>query len=122
MVGTTCSQGSQFPRPFRSREGQHVGNIGVVSDHTAIRRQSSAQGRQNLNRYILAVNQRRMFESAEQNPFLRLMLLNKLAHLVDGIEAVQITLALRRTPGEQTVAPKNDAVGPRILLDGVFNQ
>src|ERR1035438_4172458 len=122
MVGTTCSQGSQLPRPFRPREGERVGIIGVVSDYTAIRRQSAAQCRQNLNRYILAVGKRRMLEPAEQNPLLRLMLLNKLTHLVDGMEAVQIALALRRTPGEQTVAAKNDAVGPRILLNSVFNQ
>src|ERR1035438_8363038 len=102
MVGTTCSQGSQLPRPFRPREGERVGIIGVVSDYTAIRRQSAAQCRQNLNRYILAVGKRRMLEPAEQNPLLRLMLLNKPTHLVDGMEAVQIALALRRTPGEQS--------------------
>ena len=50
-----------------------------------------------------------MLDSAEKLTFLRLMLENEFAHLVDGVNAVQVALALRHSPGEQAVAAENDA-------------
>src|SRR5947209_17984373 len=50
------------------------------------------------------------------------MLLDELAHLIDGSNAVEITLALCHSPGEQTVAAKDQSLRPRIILHSLFDQ
>ena len=46
------------------------------------------------------------------------MLGDKLAHLINSANAVQVTLALRVTPGEKAVAAEDQTVGAWILLCG----
>jgi hypothetical protein len=48
------------------------------------------------------------------------MLENKLAHLIDGTNAIEIALALGISPGEQAVAAKDQTFGAGILCDGSF--
>src|ERR1022692_3953966 len=50
------------------------------------------------------------------------MLQNEFTYLIDGVNAVQVAIALRHSPGEQSVAAKNEAIRDRIILDGPFNQ
>ena len=50
--------------------------------------------------------------------FLRLMLEDEFAHLIDGVNAVQIAFALRRSPGEQAVAAENQAFSTGIVFHG----
>ncbi len=45
------------------------------------------------------------------------MVLDELAHLVDGLDAADVALALRVAPGEQAVAAEDDAVAAGIVLD-----
>ena len=90
--------------------------IGVVRHHAAIRRNDAAQRRKNLSRNALAILNRSMLDSAEQGTFFRLMLQDEFAHLVDGVNAVQVAIALRGSPGEQPVAAKNQAFGCRDCL------
>src|ERR1700694_2713418 len=92
-----------------------------MRDHTAIRGHYSPECGQNLDRDFLAILGRAMLRSAEQGTFFRLMPQNKFAHLVDGLNAVQITIALRHSPGEQSVAAENEAFRKRIILDSPFN-
>ena len=48
------------------------------------------------------------------------MLVDKLAHFVDGADAVQIALALSLAPGEQAMAAQQNAFRTRVLPDGIF--
>src|SRR6185369_11889640 len=47
-----------------------------------------------------------------------LVLIEEVAHLIDGADAVQITLLLRLPPREQPVAPEDQAVAARVRVDG----
>ena len=63
-----------------------------------------------------------MLDAAKQGLFLRLMLEDEIAHLIDGVNAVQVTFALGHSPSEQSVAAKDEAFRAGIVLDGLFNQ
>ena len=55
-------------------------------------------------------------------PFFVLMLSNEFAHLVDGVNAVQVAIALRHAPCEQAMAAQQDAFRAGVCLDGLFDQ
>src|SRR6478736_460140 len=63
-----------------------------------------------------------MLNSAEQRAFLCLVLLNEFAHLVDGVDAVQIAFPLGHSPREQAVASEDQAFDAWVLFDGSFDQ
>src|SRR5690348_11495092 len=48
------------------------------------------------------------------------MLVNKLAHLINGSNAVQIALALRVTPGKEAMAAEQNTITSGGLFDGLF--
>src|SRR5580704_1986226 len=47
---------------------------------------------------------------------------NEFTHLINGVNAVQVALTLRRTPGKQAMAAKDEAFGSGIVLNCAFNQ
>ena len=49
------------------------------------------------------------------------MLQDEFAHLIDRMNAIQIALALRHAPREQSVASEDQALGARIILHRPFN-
>src|SRR3954462_419345 len=49
-----------------------------------------------------------------------LVLLDEVPHLIDGADAVQVTLVLRRPPREQAMTAKNDPVAARVLVNGAL--
>ena len=91
-----------------------------MGDHAAVRRHSAAQSGKNLGSDLLAIGGRIVFEAAEDRTFLVLVLVDKLAHFVDGADAVQIALALSLAPGEQAMAAQQNAFRTRVLPDGIF--
>ena len=50
------------------------------------------------------------------------MLQDKFAHLIDGVNAVEIAVALRHSPSEQAVATENKAFCFRTFSYGLLNQ
>ena len=48
------------------------------------------------------------------------MTLNELSHLIDGLNAVQITLALRAAPSKQSVASQKNSLRSGITLHSCF--
>ena len=50
------------------------------------------------------------------------MLQNKFTHLIDGTDAVEITLVLGLAPSEQAVTAEDQAVAAWIILHGLFDQ
>src|ERR1700736_911690 len=59
-----------------------------------------------------------MLDSAEKRTLLRLMLQNEFTHLIDGVNAVQVAIVLRHSPGEKSVSAENKAFGAGIVFDG----
>src|ERR1700674_3773566 len=109
MVGATGAEGAQFLRPLRAGKGKRVFVVGVVGDDAAVRRQRSAQRRQDLSCYFPAITNCRMTETAEECVPLALVRQNELTHLVDGVNAAEIAIALRGAPGEQPVPAEQNA-------------
>src|SRR6202035_992468 len=60
--------------------------------------------------------------SAEQRTLFRLVSENEFAHLIDGVNAIQVAIALRRSPGEQPVAAEDETLRFGIVFDGSLNQ
>ena len=50
------------------------------------------------------------------------MLEDELAHLVDGVDAVQVALALCHAPGEQAVTSQNQPLSARIIRYRAFDE
>src|SRR5579859_8208843 len=50
------------------------------------------------------------------------MLGNEFAHLVDGLNAIEIALALRHSPGEQPMSSQDEPFGLRMIFYRLFNQ
>ena len=121
MVWTTGAERTQLFRPLRPREIQGVFVVGIVCDHAAIRGDNSPQRGQYLDCDALAILRGVVLDSAERHPCLRTMLQNEVAHLVDGVNAVQVTIALRRSPGKQSVAAENQTFRSRIVFDRPLN-
>ncbi len=115
MVGAACAERAQLARPLGAGKGQRVLVVSIVRDHSTIGGQRATQCRQNLRSHLLAIRSRRVLRAAEERTLLTLMFSDKLAHLVDGVDAVQIALALRRAPGKQPVAAKKNPVNSRIF-------
>ncbi len=118
VIGAAGAQAAELLRPFRVGEGQRVVAAVVVRDHAAVRRHGAAQVWQQRAGERFAVGRGGGGGAAE----LRLagalgMLLDELAHLVDGLDAADVALALRVAPGEQAVAAEDDAVAAGIVLD-----
>src|ERR1700677_2832347 len=120
MVWATCTERTQLLRPLRSSEGQSIFVVSIVGDNAAVRGRRSSKCRQNLGCYVLAILNRDVLDSAEQRALLRLMFKNELAHVVNGVNAVQIALALRLSPGKQAMAAKNQAFRSGIVPDCFF--
>ena len=49
------------------------------------------------------------------------MIENEFAHLIDGVNTVQVAVALGHSPSEETVAAKNEALAAGIVFDGAFD-
>jgi hypothetical protein len=90
-----------------------------MADDAAVGGHRAAQDRKQLGDGGLAVAERRGDGSTAEARAVppRHVLLDELPHLIDGLDAVQITLALRRTPREEAVAAQDDAVAARMFLD-----
>src|SRR5580765_1381578 len=50
------------------------------------------------------------------------MLLDELSHLIDRLNTVQIAFALRRAPGEKTMAPENQAFDGGIFFHRALDE
>src|SRR5579864_168319 len=93
-----------------------------MRDDSTVRGDRAAQCGKNLRGDGLAVLNRQVLNSTELRAFLGLMLLNEFSHLVDGVDAVQIAVALRHSPREQSVASKDQAFDAGVLFDGAFDE
>src|SRR5690348_14342953 len=96
--------------------------IRVVSDHAAIRGDGASKQRQNLGGDIFPVPQAFKVNAAERRPLLFLVHLDEFTHLIDGADAIQVTLSLTHPPGEQSVTTQDDTVSSRIVSYRSFNQ
>ena len=63
-----------------------------------------------------------MYETAKHGRLASLMLGDELAHLIDGPDAVDVTLALGVSPREQPVAAENQTVGARMIRNCLLDQ
>src|ERR1700721_4539081 len=60
--------------------------------------------------------------SAEQRALFRLVSENEFAHLIARVNAIQVAIALRRSPGEQPVAAEDETPRFGIVFDGSLKQ
>src|SRR5262245_21117808 len=120
MIRTTCTQSGELLRPLRTREHQGVIVVAIMRDHPAIRGHRGTKGRQNPRRNVSALLQRRVLQSSEYRAFLGLMREDEFAHLVYRAETAPVALALRVSPGEQTVARKDEPVAAGIVANGLL--
>ena len=90
-----------------------------VADRPPARRSGAAQVGQDRRRRRLAIDRRRRHgDAAELRPAgALLVLVDELAHLLDGHQAAEVGLALRLAPREEAVAAENQAVGIRLRFD-----
>jgi len=96
--------------------------IRVMRDDSAIRGQSATQSGKNFRGDLYAVRAGLMFQSSKEPAFLSLMLGDKFAHLVDGVNAAEVAVALRHSPGEEAVAAEQNSIDARIFADGFFDE
>ena len=96
--------------------------IRVVRDDSAVRGDNAAQSGKNLRGDLYAVGAGGMFQSAEERAFLALMFGDEFAHLVDGVNAAEVAVALRHAPGEEAVAAQQNSVDAGIFADGFFDE
>src|SRR6185437_3215529 len=92
----------------------------IVGDDAALRRNNPTQGGQNLCRDITAILDGTVLQSTKESALPFLMPLNKVTHFIDGLNAVQIALALRTSPGEESMASEKYALRAGIVLDCGF--
>src|SRR5205823_10711903 len=120
VIRTAWAQPAQRLRPRRAGEGERVLVLGVVRDHAPVGGDDSAERRENSGGQLTPVGERRVREAAEGGPFSRAMLGDEFAHLVDGPDAVDVTLALRRPPREKAMAAEDQSGGAGMIRDGLF--
>src|SRR5262244_132793 len=105
MVGTA---GAKVGEPLcigGIHKSQHLGQIAETADHPLRRRNPSAQEGKNLPRQIaMAVNDRMPIASEQLAARALHMVHYKLPQLIDDGHGVQVALALRISPREQTVS------------------
>src|SRR5580693_7942554 len=96
--------------------------IRIMSEHSTIRAQSSAQGRQNLCCHFPAIWARCMFQSAEDRALTVLVFCNKLTHLVNRVNAAEIAFALAHTPSKEAVPAEENSIDSRVFADSLFDE
>src|SRR5579864_8959788 len=92
-----------------------------MSYNSPIRGNRTAQRGQDLSSDGFAVLDRSVDNSTEQRS-LCLMFEDEFTHLVDGVNTVQVTIALRHPPREKTVATEDQALCPRVVFHRLLNQ
>ena len=117
VIGTARAERAELLGPLRRRKRQRILRAVPVRDRPAIRRDDAAQIRQNRGRDRgpiagRLVNRARR-RTAADSPAAD-VLVDELAHLVDGADAVQVALLLRLAPREQAVAAEDDPVAAGI--------
>src|SRR5579864_2681688 len=93
-----------------------------MRDNSTIGRNDTAQCRQDLSSDSFAVLDRSVGNATEQRSICRLMFEDEFAHLVDGVNTVQVTIALRHPPREKSVATEDQALCPRVVFHCSLNQ
>ena len=119
--GSWCRVQLSSLRPFRTGESERILVICIVGNDSPIRRHASAQRGKISAAMSFAILHWRVLQSTKQSSLFRLMSLNELAHLIDGANAIQVTLALRHAPGEQAMAAKDQPLRPGIFLHRLFD-
>src|SRR5579864_2803268 len=94
----------------------------VMCDDSPVRGQSATQSGQYLRSHLNAVSAERMFQAAKKRAFLALMFGDEFPHLVDGVNAAEVAVALRHAPGKQPVATQQNSVDTRIFAHRFFDQ
>ena len=93
-----------------------------MSQDSAVRRYDPAQGGKYLNRDAFAVHNGRVFDPSKQGTLFCLMALDELAHLINRVNAVEITFVLCHPPSEEAVTSQEQALNTGIFLYGSFDQ
>src|ERR1700721_3443713 len=96
--------------------------IRVMRDDSAVRRDNAAQTGKNLGGDLQAVRAGVMFQTPKEVAFLALMFGDEFAHLIDSVNAAEVAVALRHTPGEEAVAAEQDSIDAGIFADGLFDE
>ena len=119
MIRTARAHPAEILRPLRIGKRQRILRAVEVRDDAAVRGDDAAQIRQDLGDGRLRDPAPSAVTPAPPNsglPARARVLLDEVAHLVDGADAVQVALVLRLAPREQAVAAENQAVAARASL------
>src|SRR5215831_4218255 len=118
MIRATCAKVSQLARVSGVDELQHVRGVGEAGDPAMLLADAATKVRCNPGGEILAVSSsRERFATKAARALRRAVARDELADLVNEGDGVQVTLALRLAPGEQTVATEHDSVAAGICCD-----
>src|SRR5215831_8585570 len=96
--------------------------IRVMCDDPARCGDGSAERRKNLRRDSPAFLKLGMCDTPKSSVFLRLMLLDEFAHLVDGMNAVHVAFPLRHSPGKESMTSEHKAFHGGIVLNRSLDQ
>ncbi len=120
VIGTARAHLAQRLRPRRVRECDRVLSAVVMRDDAPVRRHRAAQIRQDPVDERFAPRRGRRRGPAEERPSGALaVVLHELAHLIDGLDAVDVRFLLRLAPREQPVPAEHDPVAARSRVDSL---
>src|SRR5271167_3752077 len=114
MVGAACAKSTQLAGPLGTCKGESVLVVTIVRDHSAVGRQCATQDRQNLRYDVFTIGSRCVLQASERSTLLILMAGDKFAHLIDGVDAIEVAFSLRPTPSKESVAPQENPFNPGL--------
>src|SRR5262245_50772603 len=119
MIGAAGTETAQLLCPQRRRKCPRILRTVPVCDRPPVRRHHTAQVREDRRGDNRPVTGRVLvLRSPEPGPAtLAFVRVDELAHLIDGADAVDVTLLLRLAPRKQAMPAENDAITARIVLD-----
>ena len=119
VIGTARAHLAEVFRPLRVRECDRVVAAVVVTDHASVRRHGAAQRWKEIDDRRFAVRNwcRDLLPAEERCPAAILVVLDELAHLVDGADAAQVAFLLSVAPREEAVAAEDQPVTARVGVD-----
>ena len=123
VIGATGAQERKILGVLRVDKLEHVGRIAEAGDPPVLGAHLAAKIRCDLNGKLLAIAAGwHNFPAEPGRAFLNSVAMNELPDLVDDGKRVQVALALRLAPGEQSVAAQHDAVATGIRFDSLAHR
>ena len=123
VIGAARAEAAQRAGPARAGKRERFVGVGEMRDDAPVRRYGPAQRRQNLRGHVAPVVERFVRKAAERRAACAgAMLVDELAHLIDGADAVEVALALRGAPGKEPMAAEDQSICARVVPDRRFDE